>query len=90
MQDKIIIVTVVVVALIGHAMIYLWVKFKVDEATILKFLKEVPERGAHNAESISENVHFSTARVSKVCQKSKAIQRNVQDNTWYLIADENN
>lgn len=89
MQDKIIIVTVVVVALIGHAVLYLWVRFKVDEGTILKFLKEAPEGESHNSESISENTHLSTARVSKACKRSKAIQKNVQDDTWFLMTDEN-
>lgn len=85
MQDQIIIATVVVVSLFAHAWLFLWVRFKVDEATIVKLLKQPEKELSHTTASISETTSISTSRVTKACKKSKTIQKVPNEDAWITV-----
>ena len=80
MGDQIIIGIVVVVVLGAHWWLYQWVKFKVDEGTIMKFLQESGDHNSCYAEVISSNTSIAIKRVSIVCSKSKIIKNNGNEN----------
>ena len=73
------------VVLGAHWWLYQWVKFKVDEATIMKFLQKSDDNNYCDAEVISSNTSIAIKRVSIVCSKSKIIKKNDNENeSWRL------
>jgi hypothetical protein len=75
--DYLIIAIVVIVAVIAHGWLYVWVKFKIDEGAILKYLQdsETPdEQLMMNSETISSALNIIQKRVSSVCGKSSHIE----------------
>jgi len=86
MKSQIIIALVVFVAIAGHVAIYRWVKFKIQEGVILRFLRDAL-RGAsadhQHANAIAENTGISAKRVVLVCQKSGEIHSDPElENCW--------
>ena len=76
MGEKVIIALVVIVTLIAHWWIYQWIKFKIDEGTILNVLKEAQEASGSTSlafEALATHTHISVKRVNAVCTKSKNI-----------------
>ena len=85
MSDTIIIGIVVLVALIAHIWIFKWVKFKVDESTIINFIKQHPDEPICSSNEISLSASIKLARVTKVCSESKEITaHNSVDDSWTL------
>jgi Sec7-like guanine-nucleotide exchange factor len=83
--DQIIIGIVVIVTLGGHWWLFQWVKFKMDEGVIMKFLQESDDHNSCVTEVISSNTSIAIERVSIVCNKSKVIKKNANENeSWRL------
>lgn len=85
MNDLAIITIVVVVVLGAHGWLFLWIKFKIDEGSIIKFLKEHEDKNGSDVEAISLNASIAAARVARVCTKSKAIKRNVMEKELWCL-----
>ena len=86
MKSQIIIALVVLVAAAAHIALYRWVKFKIHEGVILKFLRDAGEGGApdhQHADAIAAHTEISSKRVAVVCRKSVEIHSNPQvENSW--------
>ena len=88
-QELVIGIAIAVVVLIA---IKVWVfrlaKFKIDESTIVKFLKESGgDSGASSVEKIAAATGIGETRVVSVCMKSKAIKGNDDEKeTWSLAS----
>lgn len=85
MQDKILIGVIVVVVIGAHAGLFLWIKFKVEEGVIIKFLKESSNKECASVGEISLATAIAEARVATICTKSKAIQEHaIEKESWGL------
>jgi hypothetical protein len=76
LNSKIVIALVVLVTVAAHVAIYRWVRFKVHEGVILKYLRAQGEHtGADygQTESIAQHTEISPRRVVVVCRKSLEI-----------------
>ena len=86
MKSEIIIAIVVLVTVAAHVAIYRWVKFKIHEGVILRFLREPAVAGAvrhHNTDAIAAGTDIPVARVSVVCSKSVEIHPDPSaDDSW--------
>jgi hypothetical protein len=86
LNSKIIIALVVLVTVAGHIALYRWVKFKVHEGVILKFLRDTGEGGAavpYSANAIAAHTEISAERVALVCRKSVEIYPEPDvENSW--------
>ena len=84
MKSQIIIALVVLVAAAVHIALYRWVKFKVHEGVILKFLRDPGEGGAHHhIDAIVAKTEISSKRVAVVCRKSVEIHSDPEvKNSW--------
>ncbi|WP_286977220.1 hypothetical protein [Pseudomonas sp.] len=88
MEAKVIIAIVVIVALIGHYWLYKWIKFKIDEGMVLKFLRDAagtnPET-RHTAQDMAEALLLPPDRVRAVCTRSpEIIATQDSPDTWSL------
>ena len=73
MNSQIIIALVVLVTVTAHVALYRWVKFKVHEGVVLKFLRDARDSGvseSHRADAIAAHTEISAERVAVVCRKS--------------------
>lgn len=85
MSDWIIISIVVFVALIAHVWIFRWVKFKMDESTVINFIKQGSNKTVCSSEEIALTTNIKLARVSHICATSKAISADSRgDDYWTL------
>lgn len=86
MKSQIIIAVVVLVTIAGHIALYRWVKFKIQEGVILKFLREASEGGAsgsYHADAIAAHTEMSAEHVAVVCRKSVEIHPDPEiENSW--------
>jgi hypothetical protein len=86
MKSQIIVALVVLVTVAAHIALYLWVKFKIHEGVILRYLRDAGEGGApdhHHADVIAAHTGISPERVEKVCCKSVEIHSDPQaENSW--------
>ena len=86
MKSEIIVALVVLVVVAGHVALYRWVKFKVHEGVILKFLRDAREDGAsepYRADAIAAHTEISAQRVAVVCRKSVVIHADPDvENSW--------
>lgn len=86
MKSQIIIAVVVLVTVAGHIALYRWVKFKIHEGVILRFLRDAKEGGAsepYQADAIAAHTEISAARVAVVCRKSADVQADPEvENSW--------
>ena len=86
MKSQIIVALVVLVTVAAHIALYRWVKFKIHEGVILRFLRDAVEDGApdhFHADAIATHTEISAARVAVVCRKSVEIHSNPQvENSW--------
>lgn len=80
MGDKIIIGIVVMVVVVAHGWLFKWIKLKMDEGTIMKFLQESCDQKYSSSEIISSNTNIKISRVTRVCSKSKTIKRHTFTN----------
>ncbi|MEH6583359.1 MAG: hypothetical protein V7754_15585 [Halioglobus sp.] len=87
MKSQIIVAIVVLVAVAAHIAIYRWVKFKIHEGVILKFLRDGSEEDAsdhHHVEAIAAHTELLAKRVTVVCRKSLEIQPDPDiENSWH-------
>jgi len=81
LNDYSVIALVVIIVVIAHGWLFLWVKFKMDEGAILKFIQDTAptDEQANGQLSVSSEIiatHTSIARdrVSLVCRKSRHIE----------------
>jgi len=75
--EKLVIAAVVIVTIAAHVWLYRWVKYKIDEGLILKFLQD-SEPGCGNPlgfDLISTATRLTARRVEAVCARSQAIQQ---------------
>ena len=85
MGEEIVIGIVVALTIAAHIWLFKWVRFKIDEGTILKFFHESKSHGPIDSKEISSNTNLSVSRVSSVCSRSKALKSNSQDKeSWHL------
>ena len=86
MNSEIIIALVVLVTVGALVAIYRWVKFKMHEGVILRFLRDAGEGVAldhHRADVIAAHTEISAKRVELVCRKSMDIYSDPQvENSW--------
>jgi hypothetical protein len=86
MKSQIIIALVVLVTVTGHVALYRWVKFKIHEGVILKFLRESTGGGAsevYQADAIAAHTEISAERVAVVCRKSSEIHAGPEvESSW--------
>ena len=87
MNSEIIIALVVLVTVGAHIAIYRWVKFKIHEGVILRFLRDAGEGGApghHHEDAIAVYTEISAKRVEFECRKSVEIHSNPKvENSWH-------
>ncbi len=86
MNDKFIIGIVVSVALIAHIWIFKWVKFKIDEATIVNYIKQHSATSVFSTDTLSLNTHIKLARVTEICAKSRAITAYIQEKEKWVLS----
>ncbi len=85
MPDKLVVALIVIITIAGHVWIFRWVKFKMDEGIILKFLKDNKDPDYHSTEAISSNTKIKIKRVSIVSNKSKNIIKHPSEkSSWYI------
>lgn len=88
-QTTIIIITVATIAIVLlHILLHNFIKFKMDEATILNVFqveeKDVPET-ARTTFALSTYTGLTSDRVSAVCRRSAKLRRNSMDvESWRL------
>ena len=86
MNSEIIIALVVLVTVAAHVALYRWVKFKVHEGVILRFLRDAGGSGAsghHNTSAIAAHTEIPVKRVEWVCRKSTDIYVDPEaENSW--------
>ncbi len=86
MKSQIIIAVVVLVTVTAHIALYRWVKFKIQEGVILKFLRDAKEGGAsesYQADAIAAHTEISAQRVAVVCRKSADLHADPEvENSW--------
>jgi hypothetical protein len=88
-QTTIIIIAVsVIVIVLLHVLLHNFIKFKIDEATILNVFqieeKDVPET-ARTTFALSTYTGLSSDRISAVCRRSAKLRRNSMDvESWRL------
>jgi len=80
---------VVIAVVIGvHVWLYRWMKFKVDEGVVLKFLRDSNKGKIQefcSSDEISAHTDIAITRISVVCSKSKKIRRNAKEKeSWRL------
>jgi hypothetical protein len=85
MKEYIVIALVVVVVIAAHVWLYKWVKFKIDEGVILKFLQQEGIK-YFSTQAISSSTKITTGRVSTVCSKSKAIKQNTMEMESWCVS----
>ncbi len=89
LSDYLVITAVVIVAIIAHGWLFLWVKFKMDEGTILHFIQDSKESNGDTSvslEAISSRTHINQNRVSIVCVRSHHIKEVPGDpEHWTLL-----
>ena len=85
MEGNIVIATVVCVVIAAHVALFRWVKFKMDEGAILKFLQEEESKFC-SVQTICSSTGITTGRVATVCSKSKSIEKNTMEKeSWTVI-----
>ena len=88
MKDQIIVGVVIAIVIGVHAWLYKWMKFKVDEGVVLKFLCDSNKNTTQkfrSSEAISAHTDIAITRISVVCSKSKKIRRNAKEKeSWCL------
>jgi hypothetical protein len=86
MKSQIIVALVVLVTVTAHIALYRWVKFKIQEGVILKFLRDAREGGAsepYQADAIAAHTEISAERVAVVCRKSVDIYSDPKvEDSW--------
>ena len=85
MNDKILIGIIVAVVLGAHLWLFLWIKFKVEEGSIIKFLKEAKDKNCSSEEMISLDTGISVNRVVTVCTKSKLIKSSAMGKKFWNL-----
>jgi hypothetical protein len=85
MEDTVTIVIAVLVAAVAHVWIFLWVRFKIDEGSITRFLRDSADSAFHHSDTICTHTSVPLKRVRSVCQKSKEISNHPEkSDTWCL------
>jgi hypothetical protein len=86
MKSQIIVALVVLVTVAAHIALYRWVKFKIHEGVILKFLRDAREGGLsepYQTEAIAAHTEISAKRVAVVCRKSVDMHCDPKaENSW--------
>lgn len=86
MTTEILIGLVVAAIIAGHGWLYRFVKFKMDEATIIEFLQSSDQLSFRSTEAISSDTNLTSERVAAVCSKSKSIKRNAKEKESWRLA----
>ncbi len=87
-MDYFIIGLVSVIAIIGHVWIFLWVRFRILEGVVCKFLEDshaTSKAQAQPVETIASDSQLPLPRVHSLCRRSPRIVLR-GDNAW-LQAD---
>jgi hypothetical protein len=83
---EIVIALVVLVVVAAHIALYRWVKFKIHEGVILRYLRDAREESFpdyHHADAIAVHTELAAKRVALVCRKSAEIQPDPDvENSW--------
>ena len=86
MKSQVVVALVVLVTVAAHIALYRWVRFKIHEGVVLKFLRDEQGGGAsrfHQVDVIAAHTQIPAARVAAVCQKSADMQPDPQvENSW--------
>jgi hypothetical protein len=85
MNDKILLGIVVAVVLGAHLWLFLWIKFKVEEGSIIKSLKEEKDKNSSSEEMISLDTGIAVNRVVTVCTKSKLIKSSAMEKQFWSL-----
>ena len=79
MEQKVILGVVILISLCAHIWLYRWMKFKMDEGAIIRYLKdaqeiqEIKQDRQIPFEDIALNISMDLERVKTVCAKSKEL-----------------
>ena len=71
MNDHLLVTIVVIVVLLAHWIVFSWVRFKMDEGSILKHIKDTDTL---DLESIAKSTRINIKRVTYVFHKSREIK----------------
>ena len=85
MNDKVLIGIVVAVVLGAHLWLFLWIKFKIEEGSIIKSLKQVKDNNCTSEEAIALDTGFAVTRVVTVCTKSKLIKSSAMEKGFWSL-----
>jgi hypothetical protein len=78
MMDNIIIGLFVVIVIFLHVWLYRWVKFKVDEGTIITLFKNIGDESL-SPTAIASQTNIKSKRVLMICNKSKDLRESDVD-----------
>lgn len=90
MPDKMLIAFIVVIVIVAHVWLYKWVKFKIDEGVILKFLQELKAQRWCRSEAISSSTRIPVDRVAAVCRKSNNIEGHASEKGCWCLSQLSN
>lgn len=74
MTERLIIAAFAIGSIGVHWLIYLWVKFKIDEGVIINLFAELHANRALSTQELSTLADIKISRVAEVCKKSKKIK----------------
>ena len=81
------IIVAVIVAVLGiHFWLHRLMKFKMDESSIVKYLRNTgSEAGVHSTHTIASRTDIGVGRVQAVCMKSAVIQKHAEDGEAWSV-----
>jgi hypothetical protein len=78
MEQKIILVIVILASVWAHIWLFLWMRFKMDEGLVLRCLKDLMEVGeqrqAYSLQALVDASQLKSERIEKVCLRSQEIE----------------
>lgn len=73
MQEYLVLTLVVIISIAAHVWLFLWIRFRIDEAVVVKCLEEDSGCGGLSAEAMAQRIDYKAERVAAVCEKSSKI-----------------
>lgn len=88
MKEYIVLTLVVVISIAAHVWLFLWIKFRIDEAVVIKCLEDVSDNEPNgvSVEVMAESINYKIDRVAAICERSQKITCvDLQAQLWRKI-----
>jgi hypothetical protein len=73
-EQKVVLVFVVLVSVWAHVWIFIWLRFKVEEACIIRYLKDRQPCGHASFSELAPAVKLNEKNIRRICRKSKELE----------------